>query len=301
MKTLIKGRLEILLIAAAILVVCAAVFVGSTEIARGAEEGKTVSQESTYAAADNAPQVTGKAVITGDPGPGFITGAQAVDAYTWTATEIFGVSVDKSALTVRFESQPNMEGIVHNEWYVDSPKYSCGVDAVTGTVIYFEVRSGTYPGSSITLSDFNTEFDSGVRGNPNNIYITAARDIVTSKLAGGRDIDYIEIDGMSFYWDDEKGGFDPDETGTVIVDCHVYMETGMCYTLTYWGTDETALSRFFSNPTKQACEAGFYFLDQADENPPYGWEGPWPGDGLDGRGSAPGITDGTYIPEGGRP
>lgn len=301
MKTLIKGRLRIILIAAAILVVCAAVFVVSTEIAWGAEESKTVSQESAYAVADKAPQVTGEAVINDDPGSGFITGAQAVDAYTWTATEIFGLSVDKSALTVRFESQPNMEGIVHNEWYVDSPEYSCGVDAETGTVIYFEVRSGTYPGSSITLGGWNTEFDSSIRGNPNNIYITAARDIVTSKLAVGRDIDYIEIDGMGFYWDDENGGFDSDETGTIIVDCHVYMETGMCYTLTYWGTDEIALNRFFSNPTKQACQAGFYFLDQADENPPYGWKGPWPGDDLDGWESAPGTTDGTYIPEGGRP
>ncbi len=296
MKKLIKGRSRIILIAAAILIVCVAVFVVSTQIAMGAEENKTVSQESTYAAG-SAPQVSGEAVINNDPGSGFITGEQAVDAYIWTATEIFGVSVDKSALSVRFESEPNMEGIVHNEWYINSQEYSCGVDAETGTVIYFESLSRTYPGSSITLGEFNTEFDSSIRGNPNNIYITAARDIVTSKLAQGRKIDYIDIDGIGFVWDDEDGGFGPDETGTIGVDCHVYMETGMCYTLTYWGTDEIALNRFFSNPTKQACEAGFYFLDQADDNPPYGWKGPWPGAPEDWQ-AAPGITEGTHTPEG---
>ncbi len=275
MKSTIHSRKRVFLFAATILAVCAGLFIVSTQLALGAQGKDAVSQQSMYSAA-GSPVVTGEAVINDDPGPEYITGAEAVDAYTRTATEIFGFSVDKSTLSVNFENNPTIEGINHYTWTITTPEYGCGVDAVTGTVIYFELYSGTYPGDSITQNEFDTGLRGSIRDYSDNIYITATRDLVTGKLAQGRNIDSIEIDGIGFVYDDENAGQNPDATGSVSVDCHVYMETGMCYILTYWGIDEVSVCRFSSHPTKQACQCGFYYEDQADENPPYGYKGQLP-------------------------
>lgn len=245
------------------------------------------------------PKVTGEAVINDDPGPGLISGQEAVDAYTKVATELFGLDVDKSGLTVIYNGKEEYSydnnGVAetrttHENWFISSPDLSCGVDAATGTVISAERQSGKYPGGSITLEDFD---GSNIgRDDPENAYIVAAREIVNAKLAQGRNIEMIQIDGVQFVWDDDNAGFDPGATGTALADCHVYMDTGLSYTLSFWGTDQLALYWFFSHPTHHACTWGYYYPEDGVNVPPESATGEWY--------TAPGVTDSTYSETGGR-
>lgn len=330
MKKTIGGRkmikfksniIKTVFFAGLILVLSVGVLFASLKIAQGAEEKTVVSNSSTYSNVklglltrpSQSPQVTGEAIITGEPGPGCISGEQAVGIFTDTATKLFGISVNKSALTVQFRSDKNTldnKEYVHQVWDIEGQDCICGIDAMTGTVITF-TYSAAYTGTKITIGDF----DSGKAGNitaptgygpvdinnsPDDIYINAAKKLVNEYLAGGRKIDNIEIDGVQFVWDNNSDGFKPDAPGTIQVDCHVYMETGMCYIMSFWGTEQLELREFDSAPTKQACEAGFYWPEDAAYSPPYGWKGPWPEPSSSSVPSAwetaPGLTNGQYSP-----
>lgn len=238
------------------------------------------------------PKVTGEAVISDDPGPGYVTGGQAVDAYTKIATELFGLDVDKSGLAVAYSGKEeynyNNNGVsetrtTHETWSVTSPDLNCTVDAVSGAVIFSERQSEAYPGVSITLGDFDNNTtgitpDGGsadMFNSPDDIYISAARRLVTDRLADGRVIENIMIDGVQFVWDNNGEGFDPNATGTVLVDCHVYMETGLSYTLSFLGTDQLVLHWFWSHPTHHACTWGYFYPEDGTGLPPESATGDW--------------------------
>jgi hypothetical protein len=290
MKKYIIGKSRIILIAAAILVVCAAAFVGSTQIAMGAEENKTISQESTYA--ENAAD-SGEAA--GNSVPEFITEDDAVGAFMWVASNIFEKNIDESTLTATFEAAHNLvddNGIayytVHDNWQVQNSDYHCWIDAVTGDVLEFRVLTDNYPGESISEGDFNKDFVYNIYNDPDNVYVTAARDIVETKLSEGRKIENIEVDGIQFAWDDDKYDDDHNASGTIQVDCHVYMDSGRFYTLSFWGTDQIVLKIFSTYPSKQACQWGYFYEENASDYPaspvPSGWQ------------TAPGITGGYVAP-----
>lgn len=295
---------KVFLIAAAILVACTGIFVASTQIALGAQGSMPVSQQSTYnaAAQEPAPADTveidseGSATVSASP-PVFITAEDAIGATMWVAENLFELDVDEDTLIATFEAahdlldeNGNAYSHVYDNWQVQNTDFSCLLDAITGDVLMFNVSTDDYPGESITEGDFDMDLATTIYDDPDNIYVTAARAIVEAELSEGREIEGIEVDGIQFVWDEPSTGPDPDATGTIQVDCHVYMESGRHYTLSFWGTDEIVLKKFSTYPTVEACQWGYFYENDLPVS------GPQPS--CDTWNAAPGITQGEYAEEG---
>lgn len=335
MEKLKHGRISVFVSAAAIILVSAAVFIASIQIAMGAEENKIVespaasiesvlpaetpqpsaeatptkspieSQAPIQAAAseDFAGEASAEPSATQQP----ISEDDAVNACLWVANELFALDVDRSSLTVNFSPQEDLKDengnityTIHEYWSIENKDFNCGVDAATGTVTLFDLRTNDYPGSTITEEEFESD-TTGVSADggpvdmhscPDDIYIKAAVDLVNKHLANGRNIDNVEIDGVQFVWKNNSDGFDPDAEGTILVDCHVYMENGLSYTLSFWGIGEVALNRFYSHPTQHACTWGYFYEEDGADYPPESANGEWY--------TAPGIEGGTYSEAGER-
>ena len=269
---------KVLLYAAAIIMACTAVLIVSVQIAFGAEETKVVAEPSesvvtaTVSEAADEPLPTETPVATAaaetvvesqaaEPGAQYITEESAVNIFTQTLVNVFEKTADDTDITASFDSQG------HTTWAVKDDTFSCYIEAISGDVICC-MNTGSeneYSGESITLGEFDSDsFCSDIYDDPDNIYIQTATNIVNNSLANGRRIDHVEIDGIQFCWDDNSRGFDPAATGTAMVDCHVYMETGLSYTLSLWGgTDALEVSVFYSHPTWNACQWGYYFEEDA--------------------------------------
>lgn len=200
-------------------------------------------------------------------GTDFITQHQAKDAYTWVAKNIFGMKVHRNKLTAEFYGVTEYNP--HAWWIVTSPDAQCSIDAVSGDVLMFSVSSEKYKGKKITLGEFDDpKYSTGIYENPNNAYAKAAAKIVNAKLAGGRVIDEVMIDGIQFVWDNNEDGFDPDAKGTIQVDAKVLMPSGRSYCLSFWGTNKLELKIFSSHPSKDACLWGYFYPEDGEDYPP---------------------------------
>lgn len=191
--------------------------------------------------------------------------------------------VDKNKLTAHFIGA---DQYTRECWYVTSRDTECTIDAISGDVLMFSVNyDKKYTGKKITLGDFEADpFSNYIRDNPNNAYSKLAAGIVNSKLANGRIIDEIMIDGIQFVWDKDSDGFDPKAKGTIQVDAKVLMPSGRSYCLSFWGTKQLELRIFTSHPTKDACLWGYFYEEQAGEYSPTPSSSSWE--------TAPGITPG---------
>lgn len=229
-----------------------------------------------------------------------ITEEQAVEACLKVASGIFDLDADKSSLTVTLHPEEeikdedgNVVNTTRNIWSMEGAGFSCAIDAASGAILAFCDTTDNYPGSSITEGEFSdvgdiTAPDGGavyLHNCPENIYIKAAETLVNERLANGRAISDIMIDGVQFVWDESaEYSDDASASGTIQVDCHVFMEKGPSYTLSFWGTDEVVLKIFTSHPTQHACLWGYFYEEEAADYPPEGsnWKG------------ISGITEGKY-------
>ncbi len=213
--------------------------------------------------------------VSETPGPECITEQEATAIFSQTALDLFGLEIDEKNLTYEFNGS-------HETWYISESlddgicDYMCLIDAISGEVLNLQDRSKEYAGDRITLEEFdngagNISAPSGGQANmtnsPDNAYIKDAAQIIKDKLADGRTIENIEIDGVQFVWDNNSEGFDPEAKGTIQVDCHVYMNTGRSYTLSFWGTNQLELRIFYSHPTQDACRWGYLFEEEASDYP----------------------------------
>ncbi len=290
---IIKSR--VFITAAIVICLGAAVFFTSTQIAMGAQESAIITQQSTYAAAadsagdDSQVDPLSASVDIGETK--FISEEEALAATLWVAENVFELSLNTSSLEAKFEAAHDLvdeNGVVycsvHDNWQVSNTDFFCFLDASTGEVLWFDARTDDYPGESITEGGFDSLLAENIYDDPGNIYVRAARSIVESVLAGGRVIQDIQVDGIQFAWVESDHG--AEATGTVQVDCHVYMDSGSSYTLSFWGTSEVVLKIFNSHPTHHACTWGYFYEEQAGDYPPQSATGEWQ--------TAPGIVDGTY-------
>ncbi len=283
MKYIKTGKFRVIAIAAGILVVSLAVLITSVHVALGAEESRIIEEPAAVAAlAAEKPVQAGDSMIDAQPEPGHITEQQALESCLSVAIDVFGLDVDGGSLTATFRGEEdiidengNIVYTAYAVWTVEGPDLHCTIDAASGAPIIFYDNSDSYPGGSITQGGFFNEDRSAPDGGPvylhncpDNMYIKAAEKLVTERLANGRAISDIMIDGVQFVWNDNSEGFDPGATGTIQVDCHVYMETGMNYTLSFWGTDDVVLKVFSTHPTDHACKWGYFYEKDGANYPP---------------------------------
>lgn len=209
---------------------------------------------------------------------------QAVEACLKVAADIFGLTVDPGSVTANFspseeikDEKGNIVNTTHDTWIIEGPGFYCSIDAATNAITIFYDTNTEYRGSSIKESQFKeigniSAPDGGavyLHNSPDNAYIKAAEKLVNERLANGRKISDIMIDGVQFVWDDSsEDECTPDATGTIQVDCHVLMEKGPNYTLSFWGTDEIVLKIFTSHPTQHACLWGYFYEEDAAKYPP---------------------------------
>ena len=292
MKKLKHGK--VILYAAAIILVCAGALIISINVAFGAEENKVIAD----AAADDETALSPTSTVSsGITVPAqFITEAEAIDAFMNIAKNVCGLDIIPNEVGALFIEKRDLTdnkgaiiGIQHDEWAVEGRACTCYIDALSGDVIFFE-NNNEYSKEGTTVGEWDEAVLSGSYGgyyeDPNNIYIQTAKNIVNASLADGRSIDHVQIDGVQFAWDDNNAGFESDATGTLLVDCHVYMETGVSYTISLWGdTDNLQVYWFYSHPTWDACKWMYYYEEDAHVLPSEADE--WQ--------TAPGITEGGYI------
>jgi hypothetical protein len=240
-----------------------------------------------------APSATPKPGVAPEP----ISEDEAVKACTWVANELYGLDVDKSKLIINYEPKEDVKDengnyvyTTHENWLIRNSDFFCSIDAASGIVATFELEGNDYPGVSITEGEFSSnstgivkDYIVDLHNSPDDIYVKAAYDLVSNHLANGRNIENIMIDGIQFVWKKDSNDCNPDAEGTILVDCHVYMEAGESYTLSFWGIGEVALNRFYSHPTQHACMWGYFYEEEAADYPPEGNSaGAWQ--------NAPGVT-----------
>ena len=163
-----------------------------------------------------------------------------------------GLDPDPDDLTATFDASydgidenGNVVYTIPDNWIVSGAGCTAYVDAISGDVVHFE-DNNEYSKRGTTLGRFHMmSYDSF--NDPDTIYLKTAMDIVKAGLAEGRSIDHAEIDGVQFAWDDSTQGQDPDATGTILVDCHIYMESGLSYTISLWGDMSALHVHWFSS------------------------------------------------------
>lgn len=280
MKKTLSNKMKVVLIAAAIFIVSAGVLFTTVSLAQGAETNKTITGQSTYTetvlSAEASPSASGavtgqttagpspsqcvtSAAPSGTPGAEYISEDEASSIFTKAALYLFGIKTDVSKPHLGTDSNGN------TFWSITNKTCDCSIDAISGAVIEFDPHT-KYNGKKIKEGEFNTPpYSNLLNDDPNNIYIIATKDFVNSKLAKGRAIDKIEVNSTQFVWDNNKSGFDPNAKGTILAECLVYMHTGPSYTLSFWGTENPELNKFYSYPTQDGCRYD-YFYEQDAEN-----------------------------------
>lgn len=310
MERLKHGRISVLVSAAAVILVSAAVFIASIQIAMGAEENKIV--ESPAASIESVlpaetPQPSAEATPTESPiewqapiqaaaSEAFAGEASAEPSATqqpiseddavnacMDVAKMFNLDVESSDVTVILgddyivTDENGNKSYTNKRWYVYSSLFSCYVDAISGDVTRFEAKPRDV-GKHITLGEYKNDTTgitpgggaADMHNSPNDKYIQTAVNMINSYVTDGRSIENVEIGATQFVWDSNYGGFDPNATGCMQVDCQVYMATGRCYTLSFWGAEKIVPKIFMSHPTKHACMWGYLYEDQSSDYPPDG-------------------------------
>lgn len=296
-----RGKIRVFIAAAAIILVSAAVFIVAIQIVMGAEEQKVIEQaksfeaavlsETSQQAADaNLAEVSAAPEKSEAPDEASAEGASqqpiseddAIGACMDVA-KMFNIDTDKSDVTATMGD----DYIVYcvngrktypvKRWYVYSSDFSCYVDAISGDVLTFEAKSRNV-GKFITLGEYENDTTgttpegstADMYNSPNDKYIQTAVNMINSYVTDGRSIENVKIGATQFVWYNANQGFEPDVAGAMQVDCQVYMETGRCYSLSFWGAEEIIPKIFMSHPTKNACTWGYFYEDEAGDYPPDG-------------------------------
>ncbi len=280
MRKLKKAR--VLLYAVGIIAACVAALVVSIHAAFGAEESKTVAEQSGNVVAVS-PSAEAAAAT---PGAQYITEEEAADIFRDAVSAAFDAAIKETWLGSSFHDSGNLGDNQRAGWYLNDGTYSCNIDALSGEVLMCE-RAVHYTGTIIKVDEYLSMCDDTIAGpldmhnSPDDIYIRAALGIIDERFANGRTVENARIDASQFV------GIAADESGTVETDVDVLMSTGRSYRLLFWGTDEALFAGYYSFPTQDACLWGYFYEEDAPQ-----YSGDWQ--------TAPGITEGTYSNESGR-
>ena len=286
-------RMRIALISGAVLLLGVIMLVSAILIAENIEEGKII--ETAYAADETETTETGDtdvpestdggnaesdadvtdeemAEVSDDAddayipqtierterGPEDITEEEAKQILITQTQMLFDETIDGATLSTVFDR--NGEGVTHDTWCVYNTDFYGILDAVTGNIIYIDDMRD-YVGVD-DYSDSDVEFWKAVDGIicDASIYEDLAADFVNSKLADGRTIEYLMVDGMQAVFNENN------QEQTVVVDVHVLMNGGRSYTLSFIGS-ERYLYRFMAHPSQEGAFYGFFWEDEASEYP----------------------------------
>ena len=289
MKNIKSKRIRIVLFSGAVLILGVIMLVSAILIAEKIEEGKII--ETAYASdktetagtvdtdvsgytAESKDDVTEEELLEAsdvpdtvyvpetiervERGPQDITADEAKHIMNTQTELLFDETIDCATFSAVFDR--NGQGITHDTWSIYNTDFSCILDAVTGNVIYIdEIRD--YTGKD-DFSKSDVEFWEAadeIICNP-LIYEDLAADFVNSRLADGRTIEYLMVDGMQAVFNDDN------QEQTVVVDVHVLMNGGRSYTLSFIGS-ERYLYRFMAHPSQEGAFYGFLWEDEASEYP----------------------------------
>lgn len=275
MKNLKHGK--VILLAAAIILACAGALVAAILIVFNAEENRVAAEQPEGIAAVSAIPDTLKAVDAENgfyivPGPDvivpaeedvkYITEEEAIAIFTELMDNLFEITVDTQSVNVTLDILPPGAS-----WNVTLDGYLCCIDAISGDVMYCDSGTKTYSGKWLPLGQLEKDpYYQTLGDNPDNIYIQTVREIVNSHLAGGRSIDHIEIHGVQFiFLNEDSLDINTPAMAAVEVDCGVYMDTGLSYTIGLWGNEsDLQIYRFYSHQSWDACKWGYYYEEYVE-------------------------------------
>ncbi len=276
MKNLKHGK--VILLAAAIILACAGMLVtvllivfdamGSKVVAEQQENTAAVSalpetQKSAVVAKNNIIDQSGDAATAlAEPDAQYISEEDAIAIFTELMDNLFEITVDTQSVNVTLDILP--PGAT---WIVTFDGYLCCIDAISGDVITCDSDTKTYSGKWLPFGQLEKDpYYQTLEDNPDNVYIQTVREIVNSHLADGRSIDHIEIHGVQFiFLNEDSLDINTPAMAAVAVDCGVYMDTGLSYTIGVWGNEsDLQIYRFFSHQSWDACKYGYYYEEYVE-------------------------------------
>ena len=163
-------------------------------------------------------------------GPEHLTLDEAMDLAIEYCETFTGKTLKKSLLSARF----SIEHTIHRAfWCIHNDNFSISFDAITGNMMSLDLYG----------SDDFEEIDPMPKvvtiQNDEDDYFALAQEVLTKYLKNNGEVDYMMIDGIQVIFDDYNNGV------SYLVDCHVIMETGPCYTIGFAGSDKV-LSRIYT-------------------------------------------------------
>ncbi len=156
-------------------------------------------------------------------GPEHLTVDEAMDLAIEYCETITGKTLEKPLISARFRISGSAQRAL---WYIYDDYFSISFDAITGNLIDFTHGNAD-------------EFDTNdpmpkpyIIENDEDDYFAMAKEVLGKYLKNSGKVDYMMIDGIQVIFDDYNNPV------SYLVDCHVIMETGPCYTISFAGSDK---------------------------------------------------------------
>ena len=170
-------------------------------------------------------------------GPEHLTVDEAMDLAIEYNETITGKTFNKSLLSARFRVLTIDTS--RATWYVYDDNYLIGLDAITGALTTFDnFKTDALQTYEPMPKRYMIEDDE-------DIYFSKVQEVLVKYLGNNGKVDYMMIDGIQVIFDDYGNSV------SYLVDCHVIMETGPCYDISFAGSD-LMLWRIYSYASEDA-------------------------------------------------
>ena len=155
-------------------------------------------------------------------GPEHLTLDEAMDLAIEYCETFTGKTLNKSLLSARFR----IEYTTHRAfWCIHNDNFSISFDAITGALAQFDhFKTDALQTYEPMPKRYMIEDDE-------DKYFAKAQEVLTKYLDNNGEVDYMMIDGIQVIFDEYNNSV------SYLVDCHVIMESGPCYDISFAGSD----------------------------------------------------------------
>ena len=173
---------------------------------------------------NNTPPVyTPEIVYDSEIGPEHLTVDEAMDLAIEQCELLTGETMNKALLSARFRIVTLDTS--RAAWYIYNDTFILGLDAITGALTQFDhFKTDALQTYEPMPKRYMIEDDE-------DKYFAKAQEVLVKYLGNNGKVDYMMIDGIQVIFDDYSNSV------SYLVDCHVIMETGPCYDISFAGSD----------------------------------------------------------------
>ncbi len=182
------------------------------------------SYENGPPSSNNAPPVyTPEIIYDSEIGPEHLAVDEAMDLAIEQCELLTGETMNKALLSARFRIVTLDTS--RAAWYIYNDTFIIGLDAITGALAQFDhFKTDALQTYEPMPKRYMIEDDE-------DKYFAKAQEVLVKYLGNNGKVDYMMIDGIQVIFDDYSNSV------SYLVDCHVIMESGPCYDISFAGSD----------------------------------------------------------------